>query len=100
MFVHHKHNMETMTCAWFFPVVPGVVTALSAAIVAKVVDVRCATQASISVLGSCHHDSFMLHKIRSCLSSEIMMMYVVGVSESCFMKVLVPLPSHDHRTQR
>ena len=44
MFVHHRHKMETMTSVWFFPVVPGVVAALSAAIVGKVVDPRSAAQ--------------------------------------------------------
>ncbi len=34
-----------MTSVWFFPMVPGAVTALSAAIVAKVVDTGRATQA-------------------------------------------------------
>lgn len=45
MFVYHRHRMETMTSVWFFPMVPGAVTALSAAIVAKVVDTGRATQA-------------------------------------------------------
>lgn len=44
MFVYHRHRMETMTSVWFFPMVPGVVTALSAAIVAKVMDTERATQ--------------------------------------------------------
>ncbi len=48
MFVHHKHKMETMTSVWFFPVVPGVVTALSAAIVGKVVDAKSAAQVRLS----------------------------------------------------
>ena len=49
MFVHHRHKMETMTSVWFFPVVPGVVTALSAAIVGKVVDAESAAQVRMSV---------------------------------------------------
>ncbi len=59
MFVHHRHKMETMTSVWFFPMVPGVVTALSAAIVAKVVDTERATQARclfvLGLLSPCKH---------------------------------------------
>lgn len=59
MFVHHRHKMETMTSVWFFPVVPGVVAALSAAIVGKVVDPRSAAQVRRpQVSAHCHSESW------------------------------------------